>query len=197
MKLVLFMGSPRKNGNTAALVAPFLEECGQLGIETETVWLYDKTILPCLGCKTCQDRMDGLGCVQKDDVANLFGTMECSDIIVLATPIYGWFCTAPMKALMDRAVYAGTKNYGRVKGPSLLQGKNLAAIVTCGYPPEKGADLWEAGLRRWCRHSGLHWQGMLCGRDMGPGVPFLTQDKLAAARDFARSLFQKAGGEDL
>ena len=59
MKLVLFMGSPRKNGNTAALVAPFLEECGQLGIETETVWLYDKTILPCLGCKTCQDRMDG------------------------------------------------------------------------------------------------------------------------------------------
>ena len=75
MKLVLFMGSPRKNGNTAALVAPFLEECGQLGIETETVWLYDKTILPCLGCKTCQDRMDGLGCVQKDDVANLFGTM--------------------------------------------------------------------------------------------------------------------------
>ena len=46
MKLVLLMGSPRKNGNTAALTAPFLEECGRLGIETETFWLYDKTILP-------------------------------------------------------------------------------------------------------------------------------------------------------
>lgn len=121
MKLVLFMGSPRKNGNTAALAAPFLEECGQLGVEAETVWLYDKTILPCLGCKTCQDRTDGLGCVQEDDMADLFGAMERSDTIVLATPIYGWFCTAPMKALMDRAVYAGTKNYGRVKGPSLLR----------------------------------------------------------------------------
>lgn len=102
MKLVLFMGSPRKNGNTAALAAPFLEECGQLGVEAETVWLYDKTILPCLGCKTCQDRTDGLGCVQEDDMADLFGAMERSDTIVLATPIYGWFCTAPMKALMDR-----------------------------------------------------------------------------------------------
>ena len=76
MKLVLFMGSPRKNGNTAALAAPFLEEFGQLGVEAETVWLYDKTILPCLGCKTCQDRMDGLGCVREDDMADLFGTQR-------------------------------------------------------------------------------------------------------------------------
>ena len=197
MKLVLLMGSPRTNGNTAALTAPFLEECERLGMKTETFWLYDKTILPCLGCKTCQDRMDGLGCVREDDVAALFEAMEGSDAIVPATPIYAWYCTAPMKALMDRVVYAGTKNYGREKGPSLLRGKGLATIVTCGYPEEKGADLWQDGLRRWCRHSGLHWQGMLCGRDMGPGVPFLTQDKLAAARDFARALIPKAGGEDL
>ena len=142
MKLVLFMGSPRKNGNTAALAAPFLEECGQLGVEVETVWLYDKTILPCLGCKTCQDRIDGLGCVREDDVPDLFGAMERSDTIVLATPIYGWFCTAPMKALMDRAVYAGTKNYGRVRdrpcsGVRTLPPSSPAVILrrrelTCG-----------------------------------------------------------------
>ena len=128
---------------------------------------------------------------------SLIHILEQSDAIVLATPIYAWYCTAPMKALLDRTVYAGTKNYGRAKGPSLLRGKDLASIVTCGYPEEKGADLWQAGLRRWCRHSGLRWRGMLCGRDMGPGVPFLTQDKLAAARAFARALIQQAGGEDL
>lgn len=197
MKLVLLMGSPRKQGHTAALTAPFLEECGRLGVETETFWLYDRHILPCLGCKTCQDRMDGFGCVRRDDGEALFEAMAGGDGIVLATPIYAWYCTAPMKALMDRAVYAGTKNYGREKGPSLLKGKGLASLVTCGYPPEKGADLWEAGLRRWCRHSGLSWWGMLCQRDRGPGVPFLTEDKLAAARDFARALYRKAGGEDL
>ena len=197
MKLVLLMGSPRKQGNTAALMVPFVEECRRLGVEVELFWLYDHTILPCLCCKACQDRMEGLGCVRGDDVESLFAAMQASDGIVLATPIYAWYCTAPMKTLLDRVVYASTKNYGRVKGPSLLKGKGLATLVTCGYPEEKGADLWEAGLNRWCRHSGLNWWGMLCARDKGPGVPFLTEDKLAAARDFARALDQKAGGEDL
>lgn len=197
MKLVLLMGSPRKEGHTAALAAPFLEECGRLGVEVESFWLYEHTILPCLGCKVCQDRMDRFGCVRQDDGEALFETMASCDGIVLATPIYAWYCTAPMKTLLDRVVYAGTKNYGQEKGPSLLRGKGLASLVTCGYPEEKGADLWQAGLQRWCRHSGLSWWGMLCARDKGPGAPFLTQDKLAAARDFARTLYRQAGGEEV
>lgn len=68
-------------------------------------------------------------------------------MIVLATPVYAFFCTAPMKALLDRAIYAGNKNYGRTKGAALLNGKRVASIVTCGYRPDRGADLWEEGLR--------------------------------------------------
>lgn len=75
-------------------------------------------------------------------------------MIVLATPVYAFFCTAPMKALLDRAIYAGNKNYGRTKGAALLNGKRVASIVTCGYRPDRGADLWEEGLRRWCKHGG-------------------------------------------
>lgn len=197
MKFVVLMGSPRKNGNTAALTVPFLEECNQLGVEVETFWLYDHTILPCQGCRTCQSQKDSLGCVLKDDVADLFGAMERSNCIVLTTPIYAWYCTAPMKALMDRAVYAATKNYGPERGPALLRGRGLATIATCGYPERRGADLWEAGLRRGCRHSGLCWWGMLCARDMGPNVPFMTPEKQAAAQEFARALYKKAGGEDV
>lgn len=59
-------------------------------------------------------------------------------MIVLATPVYAFFCTAPMKALLDRAIYAGNKNYGRTKGAALLNGKRVASIVTCGYRPDRG-----------------------------------------------------------
>jgi len=191
------MGSPRENGNTAALLGPFLEECAAMGVETETIWLYDKRISPCLGCMVCQDCLDRLGCVQNDDFGEVFQKMVNCDVIVLATPIYSFFCTAPMKALMDRAIYAGVKNYGREKGPKLLEGKRVVSIATCGYPVEKGADLWEEGLKRFCRHGNLEYMGMFCRRDRGRGEPFLTEDRAQAVRDFAQAIWMAIRAEEL
>ena len=54
MKYTVLMGSPRKNGNTAALLRAFMEENRDMGIEQDMIWLYDRTILPCLSCKQCQ-----------------------------------------------------------------------------------------------------------------------------------------------
>ncbi len=187
MKFTILFASPRKDGNTAALLAPFLDECARLGVETERIDLYDIKISPCLGCMACQDSPE-LGCVQRDGFAAVFRAMTRCDAVVLATPIYAWYCTAPLKALLDRAVYAGTKNYGRVQDVKLLEGQNVATLCTCGYPPHRGADLWEEGLRRWCRHGGLNYLGGLCRRDMGREVPFMDGEKEEAARDFARAL---------
>lgn len=73
---------------------------------------------------------------------HLDAVMRC-DLIVLAMPIYSWYCTPPMKAVLDRLVYGMNKYYEKEKGPSLWAGKKVALISTCGYRPEKGADLWE------------------------------------------------------
>ena len=137
---------------------------------------------------TCQDVMDGPGCVQEDDFQEIFRAMVNCDAVILATPIYAFFCTAPMKALMDRAIYAGVKNYGAVKGPKLLAGKRVAVIATCGYPPERGADLWEEGLKRFCRHGGLEYMGMFCRRDRGRAEPFLNEERKQAVQDFAQAI---------
>ena len=69
MKLCMLLGSPRKQGNTAALVEEFLRQWEQFGEESQVISLYEYRIGPCLGCMTCQDCMDGLGCVQQDDFA--------------------------------------------------------------------------------------------------------------------------------
>lgn len=197
MKFCVLMGSPRREGNTAALLAPFLDECAAMGVETETIWLYDKKIAPCLGCMACQDCPDGLGCVQNDDFGAVFQAMAQCGVIVLATPIYSFFCTAPMKALLDRAVYAGVKNYGREKGSKLLEGKRLVSIATCGYPVEKGADLWEEGLKRFCRHGKLEYMGMFCRRDWGRREPFMNEDRAQAVRDFAQAIRMSIRAEEL
>ena len=188
MKFFVLMGSPRQNGNTAALLNQFLEECAVMGVETQVVSLYEKMVNPCLGCMSCQDCLDSPGCVQDDDFEEIFKAMAGCDVIVPATPIYAFFCTAPMKALLDRAIYAGVKNYGREKGPGLLSGRRLAAITTCGYPPEKGAGLWEEGLKRFCRHGGLEYMGMFCRRDLGRSEPFMNMERERDVRDFAQAI---------
>ena len=189
MKVLILMGSPRKQGNTAALLEPFCGELRKGGAEVETLWLYDRDICPCRACRQCQRDWTVFGCTQKDDVQEIFDQVLASDLLVLATPIYSWYCTPPMKALLDRLVYGMNKYYGAEKGPSLWQGKAAALLLTCGSRPEKGCDLFEEGMRRYCRHSGLRFLGSHAERHLGYDVPFMDGEKEARTRMFAQKLF--------
>lgn len=188
MKACVLMGSPRKNGNTAALLEPFCEELQKGGAEVGTVWLYGRDIRPCIACRTCQKDWTAFGCSQEDGVQEIFNLVLACDLIVLATPIYSWYCTPPMKALLDRLVYGMNKFYGEAKGPSLWEGRALALLMTCGYRPEKGCDLFEEGVRRYCRHSGLRYLGSHAERHMGYDTVFMDADKEERTRAFARNL---------
>lgn len=188
MKACILMGSPRKKGNTAALLEPFCQELCFGGAEIEIVWLYDKYIQPCVACRQCQKDWTGFGCSRQDDGQELFDKVLACDLLVLATPIYAWYCTAPMKALLDRLVYGMNKYYGIEKGPSLWEGKAMALLETCGYRPEKGCDLFEEGMRRYCKHSGLRYLGSHAERHLGYDTVFMDPDKETRTRAFAREL---------
>ena len=188
MQVCILMGSPRKNGNTNALLVPFRDELEKLGCSVSTHWLYDLDIRPCTACRTCQKDWSGMHCRFRDDVPPLAEEVLQSDLLVLATPIYSWYCTPPMKALLDRLVYGLNKYYGDERGPSLWKGKRVSLITTCGYRPEKGADLLEEGIRRYCKHSQLAYAGMLAERHLGYDIPFMDQEKEQRARAFARKL---------
>lgn len=184
----ILLASPRKQGNTAALTQPFQAQLERLGWTCRVTWLYDLDIRPCQACRVCQRDWSVFGCPQADDMQAVFDGVLACDLLVLATPIYSWYCTPPMKAVLDRLVYGMNKYYGREKGPSLWAGKSVALIATCGYPPEKGADLWETGMQRYCKHSRLRYQGMLVQRHLGYGTVFMDEEKARQAAAFARRL---------
>ena len=188
MQVCILMASPRREGNTNALRIPFQEELERLGHRVSCRWLYDLDIRPCTACRTCQRDWTGMGCAIRDDVPQLAEEILQSDLLVLATPIYSWYCTPPMKALLDRLVYGLCKYYGEKKGPSLWKGKRVAILTTCGYPLEKGADLFQEGVRRYCRHAQLQYCGMLAERHLGYDIPFMDPEKEQRARAFARTL---------
>jgi len=177
LRFCILMGSPRKNGNTIKVLKPFIEELELNQIQYDLIWLYDKHIEPCIACRNCQKDWNTFGCQFKDDTQDIFDKIYDCDVIVLATPIYSWYCTPPMKSLLDRLVYGMNKYYGDEKGPSLWVGKKLAIITTCGYRPEEGADLFEVGIKRYCKHSQLKYVGMLAERDLGYKSIYITDDK--------------------
>lgn len=118
-------------------------------------------IQPCRACRGCQRDWEHPACVLRDDMQPIFESVLSAVLLLLASPIYSWYCTAPLKAALDRMVYAMNKYYGdQGRGAEpVARPRRRRPSRTCGYRPERGADLWEEGLRRYCKHSQLRWLG--------------------------------------
>lgn len=189
-KFVILKGSPRKKGNTNALVSIFLKELEKNDIEYKEFDLYDMNLLPCNDCFTCQNVLDSFGCPIKDDMHIIFDSIIESDFIVIASPIYSWSCTPPTKCVLDRLVYGMNKFYGKTRA-NLWENKKVLIITSCGYRVEKGADLFEEQIKRYCKHSNLNYLGMLCERDLGKNHAFLDENKTNDIKKFAEDILSK------
>ena len=85
-KVLILEGSARKNGNTDLLSNEFINGAESIGLQTEKVYLHDKEIKCCIGCRKCQS--NGGNCIRKDDATAILQKMLDADYIVLASPVY-------------------------------------------------------------------------------------------------------------
>lgn len=190
MKCLVLMGSPRIHGNTAELAKPFMEELKADGAEVRYVTLADKDIRPCKGCYACQEVAGEYGCVQRDDMDEIVRDVVWADAIILATPIYSWYCPTAMKSMLDRH-YGLNKFYGRAEG-SLWAGRKVGILATHGYEKEYALSPFETGIRRLCEHSDLRYIGCFSVRDTDNLASFQSEAAIAGARAFARLVLERA-----
>lgn len=186
MNVLILMGSPRLQGNTAELCKPFMEELKENGATVRYVTLADKDIKPCRGCYACQQVAGEYGCIQKDDMFAVVENIRWADLIVLATPIYAWYCAAPMKNVLDRH-YGLNKYYGSAEG-SLWAGKKVAILATHGYDGAYATDPFAMGVERLCKHSDLTYVGLYSVQDEDDLASFRTEEAVAGAKAFARNV---------
>jgi len=99
MKIVVLNGSPRKTGNTTALVNSFCLGAKESGHDVEIVRVSDKNIAPCKGCNACAK--NGV-CIQKDDMSAVYDILKDGECIVVATPLYFYGISGQLKCLIDR-----------------------------------------------------------------------------------------------
>ncbi len=184
MRITIMMGSPKKEGNTATLIRPLLEKLRNKGIEFDYITLYDKKIKGCIGCYKCQKVNDVPGCSIDDDMKEVYDSMLSADVIVFATPIYTWFCTAPMKAVLDRS-FAFGKHYDKTCfDQSLLEGKKYAVIGTCGDEVAIGMESFETAMKNLSRYAKTKYIGSIGIRDINGVEDFKTKEATKAIEEF-------------
>ena len=108
MKILLLLGSPRKNGNTELLLKNIIQGIEQVHGSWELIRLPGLDIHPCIGCGTCEKA--GI-CVFKDDMQELYEKISRADRIIIGSPIYFYNVTAQTKLFIDRCQALWSRKY--------------------------------------------------------------------------------------
>ena len=107
MKVIGINGSPRKQWNTATLVAKALEGAAAQGASTELFHLYDlhfKGCISCFACKTRGGKSYGK-CVLNDDLAPILEKIASADALVIGSPIYFGTVTGETRSFIERLLF--------------------------------------------------------------------------------------------
>ena len=163
-KVVVLLGSPRKNGNSAILAAQIAKGAKSAGAKVETIYLQGLNIAPCRSCYACQKKK-GRGCAIKDDMQILYPKLLAADAWVIASPVYWFTMSAQTKIFMDRCF--ALLAYGK----DAFAGKRIAIAMTYGDADPFGSGCVNA-LRTFqdaFHYTGATIAGMVYGSAFGAG----------------------------
>jgi len=100
-KILVLLGSPRKNGNSTALANQIIAGAESVGASAEKIFLHGKYISPCQACYACQ-RPDSKGCAIDDEMQPIYGKLVEAGAWVIASPVYWFSMSAQTKLFLDR-----------------------------------------------------------------------------------------------
>ncbi|MEI6127257.1 MAG: flavodoxin family protein [Pseudomonadota bacterium] len=105
MKVLGFVGSPRKGGNSDILADTFLEGAAAAGAATKKFFLADHTINQCRGCFRNCTTIPGIACaVFRDAMDMLLAEMAAADLMLFASPLYCATYSSIMARFFERCL---------------------------------------------------------------------------------------------
>lgn len=103
MEKVLFIcASPRKEGNTAQVLAECAKVIENQGLETETIYLRGKSIESCRACGKCAEIHR---CQIDDDLNEIIDKIRDSKGFIVGTPVYFGTARGDLMAALQRIGY--------------------------------------------------------------------------------------------
>lgn len=159
-KIFILSGSPKKNGNTAALVEWFTEGAISRGAQVEVLsTAFLKFKCPgCTSCRLCQ-KQESYRCIIDDDANIALKKMISADVIVMATPLYFFAASAQLKVIIDRmfSLYKWDNVASTMK--TALEGKTLVLLASA-YE-NIGLDALEKPFVLIANYTGMGFESLL------------------------------------
>jgi multimeric flavodoxin WrbA len=158
--VLIFLGSPRKKGNSEMLTEAICRGIEQAGGSFEIVRLCALQFSPCIGCGGC----DKTGhCVLEDEMIPLYDKIESARRLIISSPIYFYSITAQAKAFIDRCQALWNRKHLKVKAGTWQQdperkGYLVSVAATKGEKVFDGAILT---MKYTCDAMGLEYGGEL------------------------------------
>ncbi len=178
-RILILNGSPRKNGNTAALIRSFTEGAQAAGNTVTEFFLNAMDIHGCKGCFGGGKDPDH-PCVQRDGMEQIYPVYREADIVVLASPLYYWTISGQLKTAFDR-LFAVAECDPDLRNPKK---ETVLLMAAEGYGFEETL-FWYDHLER---HLGWKSLGkVLCGGVMEVG-DISGRPELHEAYELGRSL---------
>ena len=109
LKVVAFLGSPRKRGNTEILLEAALSGIREKAGEISLFRLGELNIPPCRNCGGCA--RTGRCAFRDDDMQGIYEAIRAADRVVLASPIYFFSVSAQTKSMIDRCQAFWSEKY--------------------------------------------------------------------------------------
>lgn len=110
-RIVVLNGSPRRGGNTSALVDAFREGAESAGNTVDVFFLQGMDIHGCRGCFGGGKDRDH-PCVQTDGMDEIYPKYVDADVVVLASPLYYWNLSGQIRTAFDRLFAVAECNPG-------------------------------------------------------------------------------------
>lgn len=185
MKVIGIVGSPRKNGNTNAVVQQILEGAAEVGAETRTFLLNEMNYRGCQACNYCKAHEK---CKLEDDLAELFEEMKEADGVVFGAPIYFAQFSGQMRLFLDRCYSLVNPDYSS----RLPAGKKAVIVVAQGVPdPAAYKGVYEEFGGEISRFMGMDVKDILVSAGyQAPGEVKNNAELMAKAKDTGLNLLK-------
>jgi multimeric flavodoxin WrbA len=184
-KIVIVKGSPRENGNSAALADQVAAGAREAGAQVESFYLHGMDISPCDACEACQASADA-ECIIDDDMQLLYPKIREADALVYASPIYWFTISAQLKLFMDRCYALG----GDEPEDHALAGKRIGVVLTYGDddPFDSGAVNAVRMFQDIFSYIPAEIVGIVHGTALDPGEIRANEERMQKAYDLGRKL---------
>jgi len=149
MKVVVFHGSPRIEGNTEILLNEAMRGINEEGHDIRVFKLNFMNIKPCQDCGGCEKNGT---CIINDDMEEIYNAVRGADRIILASPIFFFGLSAQSKIMIDRCQSFWCEKYLLRKTiPEGPFGRKGLLLLVGGMKKEVGIQCGEATAKAFFR----------------------------------------------